>query len=98
MNCLFILVLYLNTLGDLAMHPKFSPNHVETYPDGRMDVKNASRYIGLAPKTLAMMRCTGTGPKFVKRGRVFYFKADVDEWMNAQGRLISTAQAKSGAA
>jgi len=71
---------------------------VVTYPDGRMDVKNTSKYTGLAPKTLAMMRCNGTGPKFVKRGRVFYFQADVDEWLNSQGRLTSTAQAKQRAA
>ena len=76
----------------------YSPSpsrQIETYPDGRMDAKNAAKYIGLAPKTLAMMRCTGTGPKFIKRGRVFYFRSDIDEWMKAQGRLLSTAQAKS---
>ncbi len=77
------------------MHPQTFPPHIETYPDGRMDVKNAAKYIGLAPKTLAMLRCSGTGPKFVKRGRVFYFRADIDEWLNAQGRLMSTTQAKS---
>lgn len=71
-----------------------NPLQVVTYPDGRMDVKNTSKYTGLAMKTLAMMRCNGTGPKFVKRGRIFYFTADIDEWMNAQGRMTSTAQAK----
>lgn len=71
---------------------------VVTFPDGRMDTKNASTYTGLSEKTLAMMRCNGNGPKFVKRGRVFYFQADVDEWMNSQGRLTSTAQAKQRAA
>ncbi|MBL8420197.1 MAG: hypothetical protein JNK92_06130 [Dechloromonas sp.] len=71
---------------------------VVTYPDGRMDTKNTSKYMGLAEKTLAMMRSNGTGPKFVKRGRVFYFQADVDVWMNAQGRHTSTAQAKHRAA
>lgn len=75
-----------------------NPFQIVTYPDGRMDVKNTSKYTGLAPKTLAMMRCNGTGPKFVKRGYVFYFKADVDEWLNAHGRLSSTAQAKRRAA
>lgn len=70
------------------------PIEVVTYPDGRMNTKNASTYTGLSEKTLAMMRCNGNGPKFVKRGRVFYFQADVDEWMNSQGRLTSTAQAK----
>lgn len=73
---------------------KIKPLDVVTYPDGRMDTKNASTYTGLSEKTLAMMRCNGNGPKYVKRGRVFYFTADVDEWMNSQGRLTSTAQAK----
>lgn len=71
---------------------------VVTFPDGRMDTRNTSIYTGLSEKTLAMMRCSGTGPKFVKRGRIFYFQADVDEWMNSQGRLTSTAQAKRYAA
>ncbi|WP_284155027.1 helix-turn-helix transcriptional regulator [Sulfuricystis thermophila] len=71
---------------------------VVTYPDGRMDTRNTSIYTGLSEKTLAMMRCNGTGPKFVKRGRIFYFRADVDEWMTSQGRLTSTAQAKQRAA
>jgi len=75
-----------------------TPIEVVTYPDGRMDAKNTATYTGLSPKTLAMMRCSGTGPKFVKRGRIFYFKTDVDDWMNAQGRLTSTAQAKRRAA
>lgn len=66
---------------------------VRQYPDGRMDTTNTSAYMGLAAKTLAMMRCNGTGPKFVKRGRVFYFQLDVDDWMNADGRHTSTAQA-----
>lgn len=71
---------------------------VVTYPDGRMDTKNTSKYLGLAEKTLAMMRSNGTGPKFVKRGRVFYFQVDVDAWMNSHGRHTSTAQAKHRAA
>ena len=71
---------------------------VVTYPDGRMNTKNASTYTGLSEKTLAMMRCNGNGPKFIKRGRVFYFMADVDAWMNANGRMTSTAQAKHAAA
>lgn len=67
--------------------------HIVTYPDGRMDVKNTAKYTGLAPKTLAMHRSNGTGPKFVKIGRIFYFKSDVDEWLNTC-RRSSTAQAK----
>ena len=67
---------------------------VTLYPDGRMDTKNSSAYIGLSEKTLAMMRCHGDGPKFIKRGRIFYFQSDVDDWMNAHGRMTCTAQAK----
>jgi hypothetical protein len=70
---------------------------VVTYPDGRMDTRNSSLYSGLSEKTMAMQRCNGTGPKFIKRGRVFYFQADIDEWMNANGRMTSTAQAKQAA-
>ncbi len=70
---------------------------VTVYPDGRLDTCNASVYIGLAEKTLAMLRCNGNGPKFVKRGRIFYFKEDLDSWLNAGGRCTSTAQAKHAA-
>jgi hypothetical protein len=64
------------------------------FPDNRLDAKNAARYLGLSPKTLAMMRCNGKGPRFVKRGRIFYFKNDLDEWLDA-GKATSTAQAAS---
>jgi hypothetical protein len=67
---------------------------VVCYPDGRMDTPNASKYSGLQEKTMAMQRSNGTGPKFVKMGRIFYFKEDLDEWMAAHGRHTSTAQAR----
>ena len=62
------------------------------FPDGRLDTKNASHYLGLKEKTLAMMRCDGTGPRFIKRGRIFYYKDDLDSWLSAVGRVTSTAQ------
>jgi|JI10StandDraft_1071094.scaffolds.fasta_scaffold37332_5 hypothetical protein len=65
---------------------------ISIYPDGRLDAKNAASYLGLKEKTLAMMRGNGTGPRFIKRGHIFYFKEDLDAWLNANGRLISTAQ------
>lgn len=64
-----------------------------TLPDGRMNPKAASEYLGLSEKTLAIKRCDGTGPAFVKRGRVFYFRADLDEWLKA-GRSRSTAESR----
>ena len=77
--------------------PQIKPIQVSIYPDGRMDTKNGAAYLGLAEKTLAMKRCKGEGPKFVKLGRVFYFKDDLDAWVNAEGRLSSTGQAKRAA-
>jgi len=65
---------------------------VEVFPDGRMDVANAADYLGFSQKTLAMMRCQGTGPKFIKRGRVFYFKEDLDDWILSDGKRTSTAK------
>ena len=64
-------------------------------PGGRFDSVNAARYLGCSSKTLAMMRCKGTGPRFIKRGRIFYYQDDLDGWLNAGGRVASTAQAKN---
>lgn len=55
---------------------------VTVLPDGRMDRKNAAKYTGLSVKTLAMYAVSGKGPKFVKRGRVWYRKDDLDSWLN----------------
>ena len=68
---------------------------ISEYPDGRLDAKNAATYLGLSIKTLAMMRTKGTGPKFIKRGRIFYFRDDLDEWLNASGKAVSTAQQRA---
>jgi hypothetical protein len=69
---------------------------VESLPDGRMDTRNAAAYLGLAVQTLARKRCDGTGPRFVKRGRIFYYRADLDAWLQG-GQARSTAEAKQAA-
>ena len=68
---------------------------IKMFPDGRLDVKNAALYLGLEEKTLAMKRSDGTGPSFIKRGRIFYFKDDLDAWINECKRAKSTAQLRS---
>jgi hypothetical protein len=68
---------------------------IVVYPDGRLDSENAARFLGLSPKTLAMMRTAGTGPKFVKRGRVFYYLDDLQAWLGEPPRVRSTAQART---
>lgn len=65
------------------MDAAFKSLEVFVYPDGRMDRKNASRYLGLSVKTLAMHACRGTGPKYIKIGRVFYFRHALDAWIKA---------------
>lgn len=67
---------------------------VVMFPDGRLDAKNAAQYLGLSVKTLAMMRSAGTGPRFLKRGRIFYFLDDLKAWMAEQPRVRSTAEAR----
>lgn len=74
------------------MSSEIKSTSVTVLPDGRMDTKNAASYVGLSPKTLAMMRCNGTGPSFIKRGRVFYYREVLDAWLRA-GEARSTAQA-----
>jgi hypothetical protein len=67
---------------------------VVVYPDDRVDTENAAIYVGLSPKTMAMMRSAGTGPKFIKRGRIFYYLEDLKAWLAEQPRVHSTAQAR----
>ena len=73
------------------MTTNVSTIQIRLYPDGRMCAKDASDYVGLSEKTMAMMRCKGTGPRFVKRGRIFYFKTDLDDWLQ-KGIAQTTAQ------
>lgn len=73
--------------------PNVESISVMMFPDGRMDAKNAARYLGFKEKTLAMMRGNGTDPKFIKRGRIFYYREDLDHWMQ-EGRCVSTSQAQ----
>ena len=56
---------------------------VETLLDGRMDTRASAVYLGLRKKTLAQWRWRGTGPRYVKRGRIYYFKDDLDEWLRS---------------
>lgn len=65
---------------------------VLVYPDGRMDAENAAIYLGESLKTLAMKRSNGTGPKFIKSGKIFYYQEDLDEYLLSKGKYESTAQ------
>jgi hypothetical protein len=51
-------------------------------PDGRLDTWNAALYLGLSRRTLATWRYEKKGPAWIKRGRVFYRKVDLDRWLD----------------
>ncbi len=70
---------------------RFKTPVIDIYPDGRMDVHNASHYLGVKEKTLAMWCVGGIGPRYIKRGRIFYYKDDLDTWLNER-HCRSTAQ------
>jgi hypothetical protein len=90
---LAILVLSFNTQKDFEMSSNLQTPSVFVLPDGRMTPKDAATYCGLSVKTLAIKRSQGVGPQFIKRGRVFYYKNDLDKWLTG-GKVGSTAQAR----
>lgn len=66
---------------------------LRTLPDGRMRPEEAAYMTGLAVKTLAMMRCNGTGPLYSKiRGRIWYHVDNVRSWLEKHPVQVSTAQ------
>ena len=72
------------------MQTALNTKEVTILPDGRMDSRNASIYIGLAEKTMAMMRCDGKGPEYIKMGKIFYFQGKLDEWVEGNTVKISS--------
>lgn len=55
--------------------------------------REAARHLGLAPATLAKMRCRGGSPTFLRLGRkIVYVRADLDAWLVAR-RAQSTSDA-----
>jgi hypothetical protein len=59
--------------------------------DGQVAAADAAIYLGLKDKTLAMQRTYGGGPPFLKLGRIWYFKQDLDDWIKAR-RVTTTAE------
>ncbi len=64
---------------------EIEPVRVRVLPNGDMDSNNAAKYVGRAPKTLAMWRMQGIGPEWIKNGgRVFYNKEALDAFMRGK--------------
>lgn len=56
----------------------------EIFPDGRMDTTNTAAYIGHEIHTLAQWRYEKKGPPYVKLGRIYYYKEEVDKWIKSK--------------
>lgn len=71
------------------MQPTFS----DTIEPRGWNVDMAARYTGLTISTLNKMRCRGDGPKFIRLApnRVAYLREDLDAWIDAKPRLLTTA-------
>ncbi len=64
---------------------EIEPVRVRVLPNGNMNSNNAAKYVGRAPKTLAMWRMQGIGPEWTKNGgRVFYNKEALDAFMRGR--------------
>ena len=68
-------------------------NEVHILPDGRMNTKSAVSYTGFSYRTLANYRTKGNGPKFIKLGVVWYYKKDLDDWLEST-KSRSTAECR----
>jgi predicted DNA-binding transcriptional regulator AlpA len=72
------------------------PAETHAQSGSRISVGAAAAYTGLAESTLAKLRMTGSGPRFLKISarRVAYDTRDIDEWL-ATKRRVSTSDTGS---
>jgi predicted DNA-binding transcriptional regulator AlpA len=61
-----------------------------------LNTKEAAKYLGLSPSTLAKLRLSGNGPDYCKLGRrVIYLKEYLDAWLQSlRTRNTSDADAR----
>ena len=78
------------------MHPTIA----ESVEPRAWNVDTAARYTGLTISTLNKMRCNGTGPRFIRLApmRIAYLREDLDAWIDAKPRLLTTADREMAAA
>lgn len=63
---------------------------VRVLPDGRLTRIDASKYLGVDPRTLAQWAWAGSGPRMCKvAGRAFYFQRDLDAFIAAGTRKVA---------
>ncbi len=62
-----------------------------------LSTQDAARHLGLSKSTLEKTRLTGTGPRYLKLGRLVRYRIDdLEEWLSE--RLVtSTSEQRRGA-
>jgi predicted DNA-binding transcriptional regulator AlpA len=67
---------------------KFNCVEVTILPDGRMDIVNAAKLIGLKPKSLSVMIHRPNMPPFVKiAGKVYFYYKDIEKWLKSHKKI-----------
>ena len=67
------------------MSNNISQEIIDTLPDGRMSIKNASKYIGCSRQHLMKCINLGVGPALYKVVNTLYiYKNDIDKWIELQ--------------
>ena len=69
---------------DSSEFVKFLCEEIEILPDGRLDVKNASKLIGIKPKSLTVMAHRADMPPCVKiSGKLYFYYNDIKKWLKS---------------
>lgn len=62
----------------------------------RLTVEGAAEYIGVSKSFLDKQRITGSGPVYLKIGRLIaYDVADIDDWLRSRRRTSTSANAEA---
>ena len=82
--------------ADKIVSPKVSEEKIITAQliirnNELLTLKEAAIYLNIKEKTLSIYRTKGIGPAFIKRGRIFYSKTELDKWM-MEGTCRSTVE------
>lgn len=59
-----------------------------------LTVAEVAEFLRMKPNTLAIMRCRGDGPPYIKTGIILYARSDLEEWISKR-RQTFTAQEPS---
>lgn len=72
-----------------------APTDIRVFPDGRVNCRDACKFLGLSYKTLATQRSQGIGPPFLRVGKAIHYRLDdLQNWLESC-RAQSTAEYKA---